>query len=453
MRSFLATHMLSIQIDDPGIPPPQREHDSYLMDYILHSNHYTAVEARKLNYCRIYLNVVTVSDITRPCGDKVDPAFYTGHLTESSSRPNLMHFHQDRPSEKEWKLWRRANLLWCNIEGTLHQLLGKWLLPLSGQRRHRHAYRYRRRVWIYQPIAQQYQEYRVRSEPNPLCQQVNRVASIDELPSQAQPVEVRSTLSQDGFIIIHDGYAIVEPPTPFNRQTATFADFISTLDEWEGELLQWVTLETEPFSFCIDLQPHSKAVCDESVRNNKHSSFGWSIRNEAGQTVATGMGPAPGTKPTSYRAEAYRMLSIMRFLIRIAEFAEMYFQWQGVLGTDSQSLLDTLHGKDKDPQDVDTPIPLHGQEVVLDVLCPDWDFVKEIHASRAQLPGITLQYVKGHQDRTTAYTALDQMGQLNVDADARAAQFQDEHGAYRPRAPLMTHTRAHLIGPQGTITS
>ena len=165
------------------------------------------------------------------------------------------------------------------------------------------------------------------------------------------------------------------------------------------------------------------------------------------------MGPAPGTKPTSYRAEAYGMLSIMRFLIRIEEFTEMSYQWQGVLGTDSQNLLDTLSDKDCDPQEEDTHIPVHGQEIVLGVHCPDWDVPKEIQESRVHLPGIKLEYVKGHQDRTTAYNALKQMGQLNVNADARAARFEDEHGAYRPFVPLMTYTRAHLVGPQGRITS
>lgn len=83
------------------------------------------------------------------------------------------------------------------------------------------------------------------------------------------------------------------------------------------------------------------------------------------------MGPAPGDKPTLYRAKAYGMLSLMRFLIRIAEFTNMQFQWQGILGTDSQSLLDTLSGKDKDPHEEDRPIPINGSAVILDPLCPD----------------------------------------------------------------------------------
>lgn len=45
------------------------------------------------------------------------------------------------------------------------------------------------------------------------------------------------------------------------------------------------------------------------------------------------------------------------------------------------------------------------------------------------------------------------MGQLNVDADAKARAYQDAHGANRRPIVLMTtSTHAHLLGPQGTIT-
>ena len=145
---------------------------------------------------------------------------------------------------------------------------------------------------------------------------------------------------------------------------------MSTLEEWERELLQYVEVLVDPYSFCVELQPFLRAVCDGSVRTNKHSSFGWVIRDEAGNPAATGMGPAPGCKPTSYRAEAYGMLSIMRFLIRIADFTEMQFQWKGVLGTDSQSLLDTLHGKDRDPQAEEIPWIFMGPKLYLMYYAP-----------------------------------------------------------------------------------
>lgn len=166
------------------------------------------------------------------------------------------------------------------------------------------------------------------------------------------------------------------------------------------------------------------------------------------------MGPASGSRPTFYRAEAYGMLSILQFLIRIAEYTGMKFPWTGVIGTDNQSLLDTLNGADEAENHDDLPMQITGGEVILDVLIPDWDVVVEIQVALKQLPQIKLTYVKGHQDCTTRYANLDQMAQLNVDdADAKAGEFQDAHGAYRPLVKLMPMTGVHLIGPQGTITS
>ena len=70
-----------------------------------------------------------------------------------------------------------------------------------------------------------------------------------------------------------------------------------------------------------------------------------------------------------------------------------------------------------------------------------------------QLPQIRLEYVKGHQDRDMSYDQLSQMAQLNVDADTKVGQYQDAFGAVRPIAKMMTSTGAHLVGPDGTITS
>ena len=131
----------------------------------------------------------------------------------------------------------------------------------------------------------------------------------------------------------------------------------------------------------------------------------------------------------------------------------MNFQWVGIIATDSQSLLDTLIGVDEVNTNDDIPMSPNGGRIVLDVLIPDWDVLVEIQRSLEQLPPIKLDYVKGHQDRTTPYAQLDQMAQLNVDADAKAGQYQDEFGAVRPIAKLMPHTGAHLVGPEGTITA
>ena len=220
------------------------------------------------------------------------------------------------------------------------------------------------------------------------------------------------------------------------------------------ELLKDTEMDEDPFEFCISLQPFQRAASDGSVRHHRQGAFGWTIRHEHGQRVATGMGPASGSKPTSYRAEAYGgMLSLLRFLIRIREYTSMQFHWNGVIATDSQSLLDTLNGVDELEQRDNLPTNLNGGRVVLDLLTPNWDVLIEIQRSMEQLPQIRLEYVKGHQDRDLPYDQLSLMAQLNVDANTKAGQYQDAFKAVRPIAKMMTSTGAHRVGPDGTITS
>jgi hypothetical protein len=70
----------------------------------------------------------------------------------------------------------------------------------------------------------------------------------------------------------------------------------------------------------------------------------------------------------------------------------------------------------------------------------------------AQLSNIRLEYVKEHQDRDRSYHEMNEMRQLNADADAKARAYQDAHGANQPIVLMTTSTHAHLLGPQGTIT-
>ena len=131
MRQFLAsTDTCSLQLDNPCIPPLQRENDEYVMDLILDSNHYSPAEIRNLNYCRLYVEMVTISDCTTmPCGTMIDQDKTHGSPTPVSSRSAHLAVHQAKPSIIEWRMWKRACLLWTDINGRLRKPLGKWLLP------------------------------------------------------------------------------------------------------------------------------------------------------------------------------------------------------------------------------------------------------------------------------------------------------------------------------------
>jgi hypothetical protein len=74
LRTYLNIIKVSIQVDEPGIPQKMREHDEYIMDIVITSKKYKPHQVRKINYCRMYLNVTTVSEMTNAKGDIIQAA-------------------------------------------------------------------------------------------------------------------------------------------------------------------------------------------------------------------------------------------------------------------------------------------------------------------------------------------------------------------------------------------
>ena len=68
IRQFLRHINATFDIDEEYIPALQREHDSHIMDHILNSNRFSKSEIKKLNYCRQWLQVHTISNLTLASG-------------------------------------------------------------------------------------------------------------------------------------------------------------------------------------------------------------------------------------------------------------------------------------------------------------------------------------------------------------------------------------------------
>ena len=183
--------------------------------------------------------------------------------------------------------------------------------------------------------------------------------------------------------------------------TAAFDLFIATLEPWETELLQHVNLLVDPFSLCLELTPGFRAVSDGSVTTQLHGSIGWIVSSLSGNRLATGMGPARGRSPLSFRAEAYGLLSFLRFLLRIKEYRGMHNPWVGILATDGQSVLETLQLGDHDPQEKKhQSTSTKAMWSWIACLRPDWDLLIEIQSAIKNLPNVTIQYIAGPQDKS-----------------------------------------------------
>ena len=445
MRSFMARVNASFELDHNGVPPLEREHDSHIMDVILESNRFTAAQTRRINYCRLFLQAVTFSDITDATGMQLDASKLNGTPSAMSSTTTWLQVHQDRPSETEWKLWRRANKLWSSQDGVLCRPLGSWLHPRSQQRQQHFAYHKNRRLYIragantYQVCKQtrNHGEYRITTRER-------RFETLGDV----SPVAVIESRHNPDYWCVHPKHnsiiVVQEAPT----RAETFDAFVQTLEPWEIDVLRLTVLRVDPKALCAALSHGFRAASDGSVRVTTQGAFGWVLSTDQGFQAATGMGPARGP-----RAKGYGLLSILRFLIRVAEFTGRVEAWRGVLVTDSQSVLKTLGGGDRPFDATDEPVSIDGMDVVLGVLCPDWDILIEIQHALKQLPELQLKFIKGHQDEKIPYAQLPLLARLNVDANAMAGSYQDCQGQDRPVALITPRTRVQLHLLEGTVTS
>jgi hypothetical protein len=449
LRMFLASINAKLRLDTPYLPELQRLHDVCIMDAILSSGKFNSTEICKLNYCRLYLNVVTISDLTLINGRQLDHNKLLGNHSCLSSFTHGTTIHQERPSERTWTLWKKGNQIWSTPEGTLYQPLGDWVLPIHQLRQRHAAYWWTGRLWV--RIQDRYTKCTMVSDRH-FCETATS-CSWEALPRLAVPMF--AILSAPGcWKIVHQSHILELNRPPI---AGTFSQYIASLSNWESELLTHLDMSDNPFSVAVALEHGVRAVSDGSDWHQIQGAFGWTISTDRGDRCARGMGPASSPSPHAYRSESYGLLSLLCFLRRLAEFTGKHDQWFGIVATDSQSLIDTilqrraqrLPGHD-DFNVVDTPVCGFPLEPTL----PEWDVIRGIQVLLQEMPLLTLRHVKGHQDRgATPYQQLPLLAQLNVEADTQASRYQRELGTFRPVVLLTEWAGVHLEFPTGTVTA
>lgn len=213
-----------------------------------------------------------------------------------------------------------------------------------------------------------------------------------------------------------------------------FCEFVETLPEWERELLVHTKLASDAYVMGVALEHGLRAVSDGSKWfPTQAGSFGWILSSDVGERLANGMDPARSSRPNSFRSEGYGMLTHLVFLQRLAKFIQLQQEkWQGIIATDSKSLIDTIQGPHR-PQ-------FNSAQATVFKRPLDPKLLQE-------MPGLKLQHIKGHQDRDRDYYCLPLLAQLNVDADQLANQYQRDHGRFQSKVLLTRWAGAHLLLP------
>ena len=440
LRDYLETISGKLTLQDPGIIPLERQQDTHLMDLILNHPKLSEPAKIRINNYRLYLGIGTSSDLCNARGTHIDKHIYNGEQPPDSPCDNWLQTNQTKPGIKALKEWQKAlRLLADGKTLKLHQNLGNWIVPRTDMRRN----------WkfLYNPTDDTLYHHTETGWTQ------HRKLTIDfdnqptnwtgEPPAHAIPADVIT--HQHVFQLLqpnYHGYTL----KPTWTASPTLAATIPTLDEWERELLAHVELigVTEQELVHI-LTTEAVLVASDGSAPNPKASFAWIICRKNGTRIAQCNGPAYGYKPTSYRAEGYGILSVLRFLIRLRECHNCPEFKAYTHLCDNKSMV--VKAPASEWSSSPTPNSTKASE---------WDLIAEIWTSNETFskPARPIyDHIKSHQDDTTPYEELSLAAQLNVDADRLANDYITQNpDKYYNRVPLLPTSGIQLDLPCGTIT-
>jgi hypothetical protein len=301
------------------------------MDHVLERGDFTRKEIQKINYCRLYLQAITASDISNATGTTLMPGIRSGEYTIWSG---VTHFHktnQAKPDISTWRLWSRAMLLIADSNESLYVPLRQWIPPPHRQRFICPFY--------YDPLSDGL--YFTRTDRFDYHRRISRrffsYNSTDQrriLPLSAYPVTLHD--HQSGWIV--DSYNSYCPTHPSANPTS-FEAFCSLLDGWESQLLLDIHLFFDPFILIAKLENSLFRACSDGSAVTQEGTYGWALSLEDGTRLAHGAGYVDGHDPRSFRAEGQGMLSVVCFIRRLLQWTCTDSVLTGILATDNTGLI------------------------------------------------------------------------------------------------------------------
>eukprot|EP00980_Cylindrotheca_fusiformis_P027515 scaffold20799_cov73-Cylindrotheca_fusiformis.AAC.4 len=319
LRQYLATIDASIEVDTPFVPPCQRENDFYLMDVATSAADFSVQDLCRLNYCRLFLQAVTASDIVKPTsrGDTIDPDLRHGDASlHVSPTTNYCPITQAKPSKSSWNVWRRFCIIL--LDSLLESNpLGRWIVPGTDLRLQWQCYfeyasklLYRRHptdaslFYRMYPTTDLDREVFVSSDEAISWSPTRSSVPVSFFNS---PPAHNSSAAQ--CVVVVGGMALGCPASPsVLPPSRSFTDYIATLSLSDQRLLSELDILI-PIDDLLDVF-HLTSTTDNAkcygVSDGSEASgcmtFGWVMAASDGTRVVKCAGPAYGSQASSYRA-------------------------------------------------------------------------------------------------------------------------------------------------------
>jgi len=414
---FMHENGISIETNTPEIPM-SREGDQLLTNLFLQAG-IRGKDLAALNRCRLFLQVVTLADISDGSGHYITDAMLSGKanttFTSGFTWPN-----QGQPTKKEWAQWHLGLHLAIPVDnlGRLQQPLGRWLLPWSTNPHQWH--------WLVteQPLRLFHwdQEWQVHL---PLTTRATRQLKFHKRSTRStqQPpaAALRVTCTQETNHFTASGrHGQVETdPKP----TPTWREHLATLPKDKKWALANLNLlhDGAPLGEAIRAG-QARAVSDGSFKECFGTAAWVFYHNETNRTLGNGRLITPGGPhdQCAYRSELAGLYGIALTLNELSVHQD-FTGGQIKVACDGES---ALHRCFK-PWDAN-PLAKH------------FDLIQATRTAIRNTPlAWSWEHVRGHQDDTD--TILTVTEQRNIDMDAAAKEHWQAHHTQRQGTTVRIH--------------
>ena len=453
LRGYLASTRSVIELNENFVEPKQRDGDEFLMTIALASQKFKPAQLKRINYCRMYLNILLVSDITNAKGDYIDHLVFSGEAPPAITKHKV---NQAKPNDKAWKQWRRLLLMLTHNSPRLKlkKPLGQWLV----------SWNHMQRKWTFLYDASSDRLYRYTPQGYTQHEWLSR--DYDQTPVQTMIAPVISRWAVPVTVISYDQTYRLQwgwqqsraRQIPIEEPADSVFELLPTMEPWEWQLLFDLEIMCDEQTLWEALTTQVCTIASDGSALAGKGSFAWVISDSRGEIIAECKGPVPGAKVTSFRAEGYGILSALQFLISMNRVHGRIEQDEDngnpqedavLLGPLQKRVRMRLLQEEGNARTWDNTAQILQHHMVCDnqsmvnksnkiskyvsmypnsTMASEYDVLAEIRAAMQQLgtsqPELT--HIKGHQNETKPWHQLTRSAQLNCRADELATQYLNE---------------------------
>jgi hypothetical protein len=405
------------------------------MDWVTKFGNFSPAQIKRINYCRLFFNVVTVADIVNEAGTHVGHFYWwarTEHHPLGKCKLNHRRLQAKPKSTLSWTLWRKALALFAHPDRQLDTPLGDWLLPADKLRMAWPFYFDPNNQCLYQRTLSN--QFKCISGTNraKTTFATKGASTVTRVPNSAVPAPVfvskragkgkKTDFEKVKFWKLRGPLMLQQNLQMPQSAPESFDEYIGQLEEWDRNLfasMEWgngvTALEVAELVTNGEFLVASDGAADPITGK---ASFGWLLTDIEGNTMVACAGPVYGfISPVSYRAEAYGVLSPTRFLKHLQIFFKLpsiksykhYCDNKSVIGHCKKCLKRSTYSPN-------------------DTLASDWDVLHQItDAFRQAAATPKMIHVKSHQDQDQKFEDLSLKAQLNCRADWLAGDYMQDH--------------------------